>query len=223
MKRGTPEHPKVAHLASILNINHAWAMGILEALWHFTARYAPQGDIGKHTDSVIAKAVYWERPTGERGVTPECKLSGALVTAKWLDPSPIYRLIVHDWRDHADEAVRKFLSRHGLDFVSTQSCLPEPLPKPEPLPARGFTNGEPEFTEAMALKWLRDAQKNGADYNEGEMRKAFLGCKSNGWKWGGADKRAALERQILWDRDHQPTAKTEGIPMTKEEILREAT
>ena len=142
MKRGTPEHPKVGHLASLLNINHAWAMGILEAMWHFTARYAPQGDIGRHADLVIAKAVYWERPTGERGVKPECKLSGALVTARWLDTSTIHRLIVHDWSDHADEAVRKFLSRHSLDFVRTESSLPLPLPVPA-------TDADPTFEQAM--------------------------------------------------------------------------
>jgi len=123
-------------------------MGILEAMWHFTARYAPQGDIGRHADLVIAKAVYWERPTGERGVKPECKLSGALVTARWLDTSTIHRLIVHDWSDHADEAVRKFLSRHSLDFVRTESSLPLPLPVPEPLPAP-TTDTDPTFEQAM--------------------------------------------------------------------------
>lgn len=143
MKRGTPDHPKVAYLASLLNVPTYSAVGILELLWHFTARYAPQGDIGKHPDSVIAKAVYWQRPTGERGVRPECKLSGALVTAKWLDTCQVHRLIVHDWCDHADEAVRKFLSRHGLDFVRTHSSLPLPLPLPLPGAACPPVNGIP--------------------------------------------------------------------------------
>lgn len=145
MKRGTPEHPKVGHLASLLNIPRYGAVGILECLWHFTARYAPQGDIGKHSDKTIAAAVYWEKRPGSirvpaeflpssGRVTSELWLSSSLVRAEFLDRSLKYRLIVHDWWEHADEAVRKFLSRHSLDFVRTESSLPEPLPVPEPLP-----------------------------------------------------------------------------------------
>ncbi len=164
MKRGTPEHPKVFRLAKLLNIPHYAAVGVLELLWHFTARYAPRGDIGKHPDIFIAKALDWNRPTGRKGISPHFFLINALVEAGWLDsdhqvpcqctpsvpqvtcqwtPSDCQvtcqcvfsRLIVHDWFDHADEAVRKFLSRHSLDFVSTQSRLPLPLPVPEPEPS----------------------------------------------------------------------------------------
>ncbi len=148
MKRGTPDHPKVAHLAQLLNIPIYSAVGLLELLWHFTARYAPQGDIGKYPDSVIAKAVGWEKHTGRTRVTSELWLSSALVTAKLLDTSPIHRLVVHDWSDHADEAVRKFLSRHSLDFVQTEARLPLPLPLPEPLPDTK-TDTDTTFEQAM--------------------------------------------------------------------------
>jgi hypothetical protein len=47
MKRGTPEHPKTAHLMAALSIPRPYAVGILELLWHFTARYAPRGDVGR--------------------------------------------------------------------------------------------------------------------------------------------------------------------------------
>jgi len=178
MKRGTPDHPKVSHLATLLNINRAWAIGILEALWHFAARYAPQGDIGKHPDSVIAKAVYWERPTGERGVKAECKLSAALVEAGWLDTCPVHRLIVHDWCDHADEAVTKYLSRHGLSFVETAaSRLAIAIAKPVPVQTG------PTFDQAKG--WLADWIKNGATYTEYETRGAFLALQANGWMWAG--------------------------------------
>ena len=134
MKRGTPEHPKTKLLAQLLNIEIWGAVGLLELLWHFTAKYAPRGDIGRYSDREIAAALHWQRPTGERGVTPECKLSEALVTAKWVDRCPVNRLVVHDWPEHADQAVTKFLSRHRLSFVRTGDSLPEPEPEPMPVP-----------------------------------------------------------------------------------------
>ena len=60
MKRGTPEHPKMLLLASTLEINNYAAVGLMECLWHFTARYAPQGNIGKYTDEIIAHKIGWE-------------------------------------------------------------------------------------------------------------------------------------------------------------------
>lgn len=134
LKRGTPDHPKVAHLATLLNIRRSWAVGILEMLWHFTAKYAPQGDIGRYDDATIARAVDWDVRSGSAGVPTEVRLRSALVQAGFLDTCPKHRLIVHDWRDHADQAVTKFLSRHSLDFVRTEDSLPLPLPEPLPLP-----------------------------------------------------------------------------------------
>lgn len=144
MKRGTPDHPKVAHLCQLLNIGKAEAIGTLELLWHFTAKFAPKGDIGKYPDSAIARAVEWQRPTGERGVTPGCKLSDALVTAKWLDRCPVHRLIVHNWSEHADQSVARNLARHKLAFVQPVTSLPEPEPEPEPLPEPISTQPSPQ-------------------------------------------------------------------------------
>ena len=146
MKRGTPEHPKMKHLARALHINRCTAVGILECLWHWAGKFAQQGDIGRHLDVDIAEAVYWTRE-------PEVLIK-ALVECGWVDRSETYRLLIHDWQDHADEAVRKYLERHNLkfrqcrDIVSTQSgpcpqesrpCLPRaralPLPEPLPLPS----------------------------------------------------------------------------------------
>lgn len=159
MKRGTPDHPKVASLAQLLNIPIYSAVGLLELLWHFTARYAPQGDIGKHSDKAIAKALYWQKRPGRTvipaefipnsgRITTELWLISSLIRAEFMDISPKYRLVVHDWSDHADEAVRKFLSRHSLDFVQTESSLPLPLPVPEPLPD-GRPDTDTTFEQAM--------------------------------------------------------------------------
>lgn len=148
MKRGTPEHPKAKRLARALKINRAWAIGILEALWHWAGKYAPQGDIGRFADDDISDAVYWEKQPNT--------LIDALIDCGWLERDDTYRLIIHDWHDHADDAVKKCLSRGGLDFVThrdsvgtvsgqcpDKNCLPEPSlalararAKPEPPPRR---------------------------------------------------------------------------------------
>lgn len=117
MKRGTPEHPKVKRLARLLKINRAWAIGLLEALWHWAGRFAPQGDIGRHEDAEIAEGVFWEK-------NPRVLIE-ALLTAGWLEVHATHRLIIHDWHDHADDAVRKYLKRNNLEFQTVSRHSPD--------------------------------------------------------------------------------------------------
>lgn len=159
MKRGTPKHPKTVDLASRLKIPTYQAVGILECLWHFTAEFAPQGNIGKFTDAAIAGHIHWERPCRD--------LIDALISSKWVERHSTHRLIVHDWHEHADQTVKRYLEKHGLNFMQSQGVsrksrastklafanenesadqeliaktisrartlpLPEPLPEPEP-------------------------------------------------------------------------------------------
>lgn len=146
MKRGTPRHPKVYDLVQALGLpvrSRVIVIGYLELLWHFTSEFAPQGDIGKYSDSRIEGAMDWN---GTRG-----KLVEALTNTGWCDKSSEHRLLVHDWHDHADDSVKKRLTRAGLEFltltpeVTGQSpqpsqttadngSLPKPLPKPLPEP-----------------------------------------------------------------------------------------
>lgn len=129
-------------LARLLKINRAWAVGILEVLWHWAGRYAPQGDLGRFSDADISDAVSWAREPME--------LIEALVESKWVDRHPTYRLVIHDWDKHAEESVCKYLKRNKLPFAnvgnfvqtfsghvqtfSEKVCLPEPVPIPEPEP-----------------------------------------------------------------------------------------
>jgi hypothetical protein len=149
MKRGTPRHPKVAQLRELLKIVPAAAIGYLELLWHFTAEFAPQGDIGKYDDARIEAALMW---TGKRG-----RLVEALRQAGWVDPHPEHRLVVHHWHDHADNAVQKRLQRAGLPFLTftakvtdqrrttaDNGSLPEPEPSPEPSHALPGPEPRPE-------------------------------------------------------------------------------
>jgi len=156
MKRGTPRHPKVAHLAELLGVNIPTAVGYLELLWHFTAEFAPQGDIGKYDDKRIAAGLHWP------GRTPSTLIE-ALTKSGWIDLRDDFRLLVHDWHDHADGSVIKRLQRSNLPFLSdgpevtgqrqtmseSQSDnggLPEPipaLPEPVPVPEPSLSSPEP--------------------------------------------------------------------------------
>lgn len=148
MKRGTPDHPKVAMFAELIKRRRPEALGYLELLFHFTAQYAPDGGIGRYDDKRIAAGIDWMgRPS---------QVIDALVAAGWLDRHPTARLVVHDWSDHADRATLARLSRAGkvmikqnhkvagnlcTQNVTTENTqcndsvhLPEPEPKPEPKP-----------------------------------------------------------------------------------------
>jgi hypothetical protein len=119
----------------------------LESIWHFTGRFTPQGNIGKYPDEAIELWVGWD---GEPG-----SLISALIATHWIDAHADFRLLVHDWPQHADNATKLALKRSGQAFclhaVSTVSrqCgdtvqqnvtplrLPVPVPVPEPVPEPG--------------------------------------------------------------------------------------
>ena len=109
MKREAPTSTKMRRLCRLLDITLGLAVGTLELLWHLTARQAPEGNIGKLSNEDIALAVDW------RG--DEDRLIEALVRCGWLDRDEQHRLLVHDWHEHADESVKKKLTRSGRTFI----------------------------------------------------------------------------------------------------------
>jgi hypothetical protein len=133
VKRGTPEHPKLIRLAKLLGVRRYVAVGLLELLWHLTARYTPAGDVGKWSDDEIATALDWD---GDPAV-----IVRAFVASGLVERHPEHRLIVHDWAEHADDTVKLLLKRRQRDFVSRHvptcpdiNLLPEPKPEPKPEP-----------------------------------------------------------------------------------------
>jgi hypothetical protein len=108
MKRGAVESPKIRRLSKRLGVGLAATVGHLELLWHFTAKQAPAGDVGRWADDEIADACDWE---GDPAAFVD-----ALVAARWLDPCPHFRLIVHDWHEHADDALRKAMRRRDASL-----------------------------------------------------------------------------------------------------------
>lgn len=164
MKRGTPEHPKTLRLAVALGIPRFQAVGLLEMLWHFTARFAPRGDVGRWPDEEIARAMTW---VGDPG-----KLISALAENGWIDSDKAYRFVIHDWAAHCDQGVRKYLARNKLRFatlsgrrpsrVRTQSGPPLPLPLPSPQPTENGMAPPPEEATPPPPERLPAAQASPA-------------------------------------------------------------
>lgn len=145
--RAVPEHPKFARLKKELGLSKYQAIGLLEALWHFTGKFALRGNIGKFTDAEIEAWIEW---SGLEGAAVK-----ALTVSGWLDASHEHRLVVHDWNEHADSTTKKQLGRKekqlqreretgptNTGFVSdmstessTQTRPPAPAPEPAPAPA----------------------------------------------------------------------------------------
>ena len=110
MKRGATRHPKLMALAQELGVCRHQAVGILEDLWHWTAKYAPSGSLSACSDQILAEGI------GHVG-DPH-RLVEALVKTRWVDPHPMHRLVVHDWWDHAEDSVNSDLARKGKLFCN---------------------------------------------------------------------------------------------------------
>jgi hypothetical protein len=108
--RAVIDHPKFNRLKALIRCNRSVALGYLECLWHFTGRFAPAGDLGRYEDAEIEAWLEWDGPEGA--------LIEAMIKARWIDRDPVHRLIVHDWRDHADDATRAAVKRKNLEWVT---------------------------------------------------------------------------------------------------------
>src|SRR5690606_1404421 len=72
--------------------------------------YAPDGGIGKHSDSRIARAIGW---------TWDAEwIVCAFSRVHLLDTSNTCRFFVHDWDEHSDDAVHLALARKIAVFAN---------------------------------------------------------------------------------------------------------
>src|ERR1035437_1830558 len=108
--RAVVEHPKFAQLKFLLRAPKGATLGWLEAMWHFTARFTPQGNVGKYSDAQIEAWVEWD---GEPGA-----LIAALVQSKWLDDDSAYRLVVHDLHEYSETFVHNDPARRCFNFAN---------------------------------------------------------------------------------------------------------
>ena len=188
LKRGTPDHPKTLRLARTLGVPLPMVVGYLELLFHWTARFAPRGDVGKFSDADIEVGVGWEGAAGE--------LVSALEAEGWIDAhhDPRVRLVVHDWHEHADDAVKKVVQRlveKGTPGFFSAPDSPSPAEVEVLGPKVYFIQGE----QSRRIK---------IGYTEGlvESRIASLQTGSQerllalGWKPGTRSDERTLHRQF---------------------------
>lgn len=128
MKAGTTESMKFMVLKSKLRMPKYAVVGLLEGLWGLTAASAPDGAIGKFSNLEIAAWLEWEGEADE--------LIGALIDAKFVDVSDDYRLVIHDWADHAPNFIKGNLAKHGKKFAVARESTREPAKEVAKEPAK---------------------------------------------------------------------------------------
>jgi len=174
MKRGTPDHPKVLELCELLGVRRPTAIGHLELLFHFTAQYAPEGNIGKYSNRRIAAALDW----GGKTDASVDKCIDAFIDSGWIDRCEINRLVTHDWAAHMDKATRQRLKNSGRDPVATpprhpRSTLAAPSRHPRDTPAT--PSRHPRDTPAVPSNLPRTSvfSKNTTEQNHKDSGKSW--------------------------------------------------
>jgi hypothetical protein len=109
MKSGTESKSKFKQLKRKLKLKYWQVVGVLETLWRVTQNDAPAGDIGKLDNEEIAEALEWEGDANS--------LIDALIETHWLDEDDEFRLIVHDWSEHAPNHLQGAFKKHGRQFA----------------------------------------------------------------------------------------------------------
>lgn len=188
--RGALTHRKTRRLAKIMGIAQPFALGLMESLWHVTAEQAPTGAIGRLSNQDIADEMFWEGDADD--------LINALVSSDLLEHHPRFRLIVHNYHKYADQATKRKVERHGLEFaVSVSECLAMAsrqldvtgLPVPETSTRDQSPESEDEFFEE-ASKAKPESMQEVNDYADKinlprDQAKAWLDrTKTVGWVYG---------------------------------------
>jgi hypothetical protein len=109
VKREAYRHPKMYDLAARLSCGRPAAIGYLQLMLDYAADTAPQGNIGKWPNAVIASACEWPGDPND--------FMRGMMGAGWVDPCPTYRLVIHDLADHAERWWHLKLQKKGISFV----------------------------------------------------------------------------------------------------------
>lgn len=105
MKHQVPESMKFKKLMRLLSSSKPLTAGLLELLWVATQKNAPRGDIGKFDNLSIAIECGWDGDADD--------FVSALIETGWLDEDDEFRLIVHDWKDHAPYYIKGVVAKQG--------------------------------------------------------------------------------------------------------------
>jgi hypothetical protein len=211
MKPKTPELLKFKRLSRRLGEGVRGTVGLLELLWVGTSKNCPEGDVGRFSNEEIAVMCDWEGNADE--------LVAALLETGWLDACPEYRLVVHDWHDHAPNYVKGNMKRHKKEFAlasspgnlpsNVPSSLPDdapslPLPSlPSPPPPKADPAWEAVVVElhgegmGRSQSAVRTARENGCDPGAVLALLEHFRSKKPAWETG------ALYARILELRPEQ--------------------
>lgn len=91
-------HPKVARLASLLNISKPSVIGHLHLLWWWSMDYAPDGNLSNFSLEEIQDAMLFEKK-----VVARINILDTLVKSGFVDEN----LIIHDWYEYAGDLLEK--------------------------------------------------------------------------------------------------------------------
>ncbi|MBL8023904.1 MAG: hypothetical protein JNK54_06445 [Elusimicrobia bacterium] len=91
-------HPKTLDLMEAMGWDVDQCVAKLHRLWWWCVDYAEDGDLRKHNDDRIARAV------GLNGGNDATRFVEGLVTARWLDREPYFR--IHDWWEYYGHFLR---------------------------------------------------------------------------------------------------------------------
>lgn len=148
VKREAFTHPKLFDFACRLELSRVEAIGYLTLLIDWASDYAPQGDVGKWPNRVIAMACDWQSDADA--------FIEALVGAGWLDENDDHRLIIHDWPEHAQVWVRAKLAKSGKAFLA---CYSTPVGSPE-ASVVASTEASPEANTNVSITKLSKPKPN---------------------------------------------------------------
>lgn len=215
-KRGLPEHPKIQRLAKALGLRScAFAVGVVECLWHFAYRYATDGDLSAYRSDEIASGLHYSEDDPEA-------LVEALVQSGFLERvrggRGGRRLIIHDWADHADDAIHIKLAREVRLFADGTVPKMTRIAKEEreELQKR-FENVQKRFTEAP--KTVTQRSRNGSQ-PEPKSERTENAQEARGVRTAFASLRSALHCSAPHPRAHEALGKEEISTSSSEEESR---
>ena len=95
------DHPKTDHLAELLGLPRAAAVGLLVGVWGYAAEHHPDGDVTDVKLSALHRRVGWTSAglAADSPLTcPRNDVREALIASGWADEED-GRIVLHDWHE----------------------------------------------------------------------------------------------------------------------------
>jgi hypothetical protein len=212
VKRGTDLKLKYLELKSILELETYEIKGLLRAVWDLAAENATRGDIGRMSNQQIAIGIGWKGDAD--------RLIQSLVNTRWLDVHPLHRLVIHDWKEHCEDWVKKRVERGGQGWAvddtmdqPSESVRQRPTTsdnggsrprKPEPVTSNQIDipkkRPNPQVAKAdvspLWLAWLREYPKRSGDRKCASGEAKFKALLKSGTAY--EDLLAGVKRYRSW-------------------------